>query len=369
MVTSNQIVIIGAGIAGLTSGLCLAKQGFKVKIFEKTSELREVGAGLQLSPNATFILKNLNLLDKCLDKATQPKNINLIDGYTLKKLSALPIKKYTENHNLTPYLTIHRADLQKILLEAVKQHSSITLKLGCLIEKATHPHHIYIAADGIWSSSRHDKAIFSGYAAWRFTINKKDFELGQQNDVYAYLGAKNHIIAYPICRGEKYNIVAITPHKLLDKKWNIAGVKNNLIQLFKNWNEDISKVLSKVENYTLWPLYTMPSIKFIEQNRILVGDASHGFLPFAAQGAGMAIEDAAELSLALSSYKNDIDNAINVYKNKRKKRLTKVKKRGDINAIIYHSTGIISIARNIILKHTNPMRLLNKLHWLYDYKI
>ena len=120
MIKSNQIAIIGAGIAGLTTALCLAKHGFSVTIFEKASELQEVGAGLQLSPNATFILKKLNLLDQCLAKAEQPQYINLIDGYNLKYLSKLPIKKYTETHKLTPYLTIHRADLQNILLDAVK---------------------------------------------------------------------------------------------------------------------------------------------------------------------------------------------------------------------------------------------------------
>lgn len=368
MIKSNQIAIIGAGIAGLTTALCLAKHGFSVTIFEKASELQEVGAGLQLSPNATFILKKLNLLDQCLAKAEQPQYINLIDGYNLKYLSKLPIKKYTETHKLTPYLTIHRADLQNILLDAVKQFTSITLKLGQPILPAASDH-IFIAADGIWSSSRHDKAVFSGYAAWRITIDKNDFKLAQQNDVYAYLGAKNHIIAYPICSGKKYNIVVITPHKILDKSWNISGIKSNLIPLFKNWNKDITNLLSNIENYTLWPLYTMPSIKFIEKNRILIGDASHGFLPFTAQGAGMAIEDAAELSFALFTYKNDIDYAINIYKDKRKNRLAKVKKRGDINSMIYHSSGITRIARNMILKHSNAMNLLNNLHWLYGYKI
>lgn len=360
----KDIVIIGAGIAGLTTALCLAKKNISVTIYEKCKNLEEIGAGIQLSSNATHILKKLNILDEILKYAVQPENINLIDGYNLETLTKLPIKKYTEHYNLTEYLTIHRADLQKVLLNAVNNSKLINLQLGITqLNRTDSP--IQIASNGIWSEFRTDKAIHSGYIAWRATIDKK--YLNVSNDIQAYLGAKNHIIIYPINSGSAYNIVAITPHKYLKKTWNNIENINLLTQAFKRWNPQILKMLDKARNYSVWSVYTMPSIKFYENNMIFIGDASHGFLPFAAQGASMAIEDAAELSATLAT--NNINTAIDIYKNKRLNRLKNVKKRGDFNAMAYHATGIIRITRNIILKNSSPMSLLNKLNWLYKYKI
>lgn len=353
LLVNNKVTILGAGIAGLVCGLFLAKAGFKVCIFEKAKNLKEVGAGIQLAPNASWVLDKLGILDKITNKAVNIQNIKLIDGYNHQTLTQLPVKDYVEKYKLTPNLSIHRADLQNILLGEIEQHANINLTLNC----ETTPNSSFIAANGIWSSTRRDKAIFSGYIAWRATINNN---IDVLPNVAAYLGTTGHVVAYPISNNMQYNIVAITQHKTANAQWNI--------NFFSDWHKSIQDLLCKADDYIAWPIYTMPTTKFIEENCVLIGDAAHGFLPFSAQGASMAIEDAALLSKLLCNHKDNPAYAVKLYAAERSVRIAKVKRRNKFNAMVYHNSTMMRLARNIILKHSNAMGLLHNLNWLYNYK-
>lgn len=389
MLYEKPIVIAGGGIAGLTAALALAQQKFKVLVLEKASKFQEVGAGVQLSPNATCILENIGILKQCKQKGVVPDNILMIDGHNFSTLTKLPIRKYTTDNNLSDYITIHRADLHCILHEASIDNHNISIKMNCQnisyekkgvnnylvkFNDTTLESSMVIAADGIWSKLRKgNEANFSGNVAWRTTIDKKDFAhlfptLTSAN-VYAILGSDNHIIIYPISDNKLYNIIAVTNGSTDMAKYDSKETRAFLSKSFTKWSANIQQVLQTIPNWTIWPLFYMPYTKLANEDKIIfIGDAAHGFLPYAAQGACMAIEDAGELADISPKILSGDSAALNRFIANRHSRIEKVRKRGDFNSFVFHASGVTRVSRNIALKIIAPNMLLKRLDWLYNFR-
>ncbi|WP_182479728.1 MULTISPECIES: FAD-binding protein [Bartonella] len=397
-------IIIGAGIAGLSSALALAQKGIASTLIEKCKQLDSVGAGIQLTPNATRILARWGVLKQLIELGLEPHFLELKDGISLKTHFHVDLINLSEKRWKAPYITIHRADLQKVLYNAVLKNSLITCKLGENIVSSTHTtthsinietikteeltkiqqHQFYstsllIGCDGVWSKLRqlapfHEKADFSGLIAWRATATfeslSPNFRSLLQNikTITAWMGPKNHLVVYPIQSAKIFNFVAITHGDNAQKEWNQKGDKEKLKALFSNWNPKILELFDHIDTWNYWPLFQMNHDRFVgSKQQVFVGDCAHAALPFAAQGAAMAIEDAATLAEVLSISDLSLIEAISLYEKIRKPRVTAIKKRGDFNKLVYHATGPLAVARNFIMKIRSSENIISSLDWLYSY--
>ncbi len=397
-------IIIGGGIAGLSTALALAHKGIETIVIEKCQQRDVVGAGIQLTPNATCILSHWGILNKLIEMGTIPRFLELRDGVSLKTRLRVDLINLSEKYWKFPYITIHRAALQKVLHNAVMKNPFIKYKTGESFLSTTqtissmniktiktdtsnktgayqfYSTSLLIGCDGVWSTLRklapfHETADFSGFIAWRATTEienlPKDFRSLLQNvkAIIAWMGPQNHLVVYPIQPSAKlFNFVAITNGNNPKEGWAHKGNKEHLKFLFQNWHGQILQIFDHIDEWTYWPLFHMKKHRFLGLERqVFVGDSAHAALPFAAQGAAMAIEDAATLAETLSLKNLSLKKALSLYEKIRTTRIRAVKKRGDFNKIVYHATGPMAIARNFIMKIRTPENTISQLNWLYMY--
>ena len=389
---SRQVVVAGAGVAGLTAALALAARGFGVRIYERSPVLQEVGAGLQLSPNATRILDGLGVLDHVMPMAVRPEAVVLRDAATLIERARVPLGNHAERRWNAPYLVVHRADLQKALLTRVAQVPEITLATGTAVTSAA-PRagtlaisiekdgtgseteaELFVAADGVWSSNRRlvgpgERSRFSGELAWRTTI-ALDSEAGQQFEAIAstdcvttFLHSGFHMVAYPVRAGSAINLVAFTPGKAIAEQWSGEADPDDLKRAMRGTAPALLRLVDVAGTWTIWPLHTVDASKpWTTERMALIGDAAHAMTPFAAQGAAMAIEDAYTLAAALASAA-----PLGEWEAARKQRVSKVARRGALNHLAWHAAGPVALARNLFLKTRSPQGLAADMDWLYGW--
>ncbi|MFD1744470.1 FAD-dependent monooxygenase [Rhizobium helianthi] len=384
--TIKTAAIIGAGMAGLTAALALARRGIQVQIIEQASYLAEVGAGLQLSPNASRVLSRLGVLADLEEVWTEPVSVEMVSGRDLRKLASLPLGQSARQRWQAPYGVLHRSTLQKVLANAVANNPNCQIRLGRRLEHADKVRiealtgvapDLIIGADGVWSSIRNTIANapepdFSGNVAWRFTLSFRESPAFlNPKSVTAFLGPSTHMVAYPLAEVEAFNIVAIAAGINPGNTWDAhasAEQKRLLLQQFSGWNSEITEMLRRREDPRFWPLYQVSDGAWQDgQSTVLVGDAAHAMMPFAAQGAAMAIEDAYELAEWIASA-NDLPSALHAYEASRKRRASMVRRRGDFNRLAYHARGPLRVARDLILALRPPQSLAADLDWLYGHE-
>ena len=399
MAASRTIFVAGAGIGGLTAALALAARGFRVVVMEKAERLEEVGAGLQLSPNASRILTSLGLKDRLAARAVVPDAISVMSARAGGELIRLPLGEAASQRAGAPYWVIHRADLQSALAAQVEDHPDIELRLGCQFEDAAaHAKGLtvvqrsgntrrqdlalaLIGADGVWSTVRNHlfgdvQPQFSGLIAWRGTLeaNQLPREYTARR-VQLWMGPSAHLVAYPISGGRQINVVAIVPGQWNRPGWGAPGETNELKDTFaaSRWPGPARMLINAVDTWRRWALFTLPEGGDWSKGTIaLLGDAVHAMLPFAAQGAGMAIEDAAVLAKALSEGQTDTaDNiaaALKRYARLRRARVAQVQRTARRQGRLYHLTGPIALARDLTIRALGPQRMLARQSWIYDWR-
>ncbi len=305
--TRRKILISGGGIAGLTAALCLAKAGNRVKVFERAEVLEPLGAGIQISPNAFHVLNSLGLGRELLSIGDVPDAILMMNALKGSELATIPLGLYIQNKYDAPYIVIHRADLQNILLKACQDNPDITITFGAEIaDAAIHQNgvtalvktdermkeivgELLVGADGIHSSVRNnilklEPAIYSGKTAWRTLIPSQQVKNDKAlSNTVVWLGPKAHAVTYPV-RGASYlNVIAVT-QEARKLKFNEKS-KADLVKKFAHWNSDFTDLLKNNVEWSGWPLYETRSIKTMAfKTMALIGDAAHAMLPFAAQG-------------------------------------------------------------------------------------
>ncbi|WP_343314406.1 FAD-binding protein [Brucella sp. BE17] len=390
----GHILITGAGVAGLSAALELAARGWQITVCEKAEKLSEVGAGLQLAPNAMRHLTRLGVAEPLAGRAVSPDVLYLVDGRKARPLLAMPIGEIALKRWHSPYLVCHRADLQSALLCACLENPAIDINLNAEIvryqstgngikaeirsgEKTeTLQASWLLGCDGVWSAQRAaaglSTAQFSGHIAWRTTLAKNALPasftkvLPEHKAVSAWLGAGVHFIAYPVKGGEFFNFVAITHGNNPGATWSRTGDHQRLKSFYSGWCDAVRDVIAVSPDWTYWPLFEMKDAQFVCNNRlILLGDAAHAVTPFAAQGAAMAIEDAAALAQALEQ--SDTHNALRHYDAVRKTRLAAVARRGKLNRFAYHAGGPLALGRNLLFAARPPEAFLKDMDWLYGY--
>ncbi|MFB9264407.1 FAD-dependent monooxygenase [Bradyrhizobium erythrophlei] len=399
MALTRTVIVAGAGIGGLTASLALAAQGFRVVVLEKAERLEEAGAGIQLSPNASRILVELGLKDRLSPRAVTPQSVNIMSARASGEIARLPLGEAAAFRAGAPYWVIHRADLQAALLAAVNDNPDIDLRLGCQFEDVTkHARGLtvvqrrgnarqqelavaLIGADGIWSSVRGHlfpdlRPQFSGLIAWRGTLEATSLPREYTAPrVQLWMGPNAHLVAYPISAGRQINVVAIVSGAWNRPGWSEPGDANEIKDAFatSRWPSTARMLIGAVDDWRKWALFTLPDIGAWNEGAVaLLGDAAHAMLPFAAQGAGMAIEDAAVLAKALSDSSGEdisgIPAALKRYARMRRARVVKVQRLARQQGRIYHLTGPAALARDLAIRAMGPARMLARQDWIYDWR-
>ncbi len=380
----KTVTIVGAGVAGHVAALSFAKKGVAVTILDQVSALQEIGAGLQLSPNASHVLDKLGVLDGLRAVWNEPDAIELVSGTTLRSIANVPAGKFARDRWGAPYGGLHRATLQKYLLQAVSADSRIKLILGTTVETDAEINaasggkpDLVIGADGVWSKFRKTIAgsgtpEFSDMVAWRFIIPERDVPAFiNTGNVTAYLGPSAHFITYPLKETGFMNLVALSAGKNPGETWSAdcdPAHRAEMTSQFSCWHKDIRALLSYAPKPTWWPLFKVKPGRWTDGvNRVLIGDAAHALTPFAAQGAAMAIEDGYELAGIVMSTAN-LGEALLTFESRRSARIERVRARGNFNKFAYHARGPVRMCRDFVLSMRKPEKVAADLDWLYGYK-
>ena len=378
-----KILIVGAGIGGLVSALCLNKKGYEVEMYEQSEVLSELGAGVQLSPNATRVLDYLELTDDLKPHIFEPRSFQFLNYKTEKIILKRELGLKIQDDFGFPNFDVHRADLQKVLLnkveeEGIKINTNMKVidvgneenKAYIKINEEKIKADIVIGADGIHSVVREKlfekkESSFTGNVAWRMLIPidslPRDLILP---DTTVWLGPKKHFVSYHVSGGKNLNCVCLVEQDgWTNESWSERGNIEDLREVYNGWNQTIETLLKIANPNTLyrWALHDRPPMKQWSKGRItLLGDAAHPMLPFLAQGAAMAIEDGAVLADCISSYK-DNEKSLKNFEQIRKPRTSFVQLAARRNAKILHLSGLAAFFRNIVMGYAGN-KIFNKLY-------
>jgi len=386
---SEKVLIVGGGIAGLASGLALARARAEVRILERAPELTEVGAGVQLGPNVTRILNAWGLSPAIEKVAAYPVSLKARSATSGEVLASLPLSDMATRYG-SPYITIHRADLQNVLLNKV-QALGVDVRCSSPVQKLPTDLHenanALIIADGVWSNLRQQllgdgPPRITGHLAYRALLSQADLPAHlRTQDVSVWMGPKVHVVQYPVRGGEWLNVVCLTEGQLEGvtlqdlQGWNLSKINQDtradLQSALKNTCPHLQALVEACSNWRLWPLCDRPPMQSAAQHaqgRIaLVGDAAHPMRPYLAQGAGMAIEDAAELAHQWTALADqDVGQRFAAFAHARWQRNARVQARAIRNGEIFHATGPMQWARDVGLR-TLGEKLMD-MPWLYDYE-
>ena len=383
---SEKVLIAGGGIAGLASGLALAQAHAEVHILERAPALTEVGAGVQLGPNVTRILKAWDLLPAIDKVASYPANLQARSAKSGEVLATLPLADMTMRYG-SPYITIRRADLQNALLEKV-QALGVDVQCNSPVHQLPKDLHktneALVIADGVWSNLRQQllgdgPPRMTGHLAYRALVKQSDLpEYLRTQEVSVWMGPKVHVVQYPVRGGEWLNVVCLTEGQMQGitlqelQDWNLSktpqNTHNDLQSALKGSCAHLQDLVEACSNWRLWPLCDRPPMQSADQHaqgRIaLVGDAAHPMRPYLAQGAGMAIEDAAELAHQWNTLINqDVSQRFAAFAQARWQRNARVQARAIRNGEIFHATVPLQWARDLGLRALGEK--LMDMPWLY----
>ncbi|MCW2308441.1 FAD-dependent monooxygenase [Rhodobium gokarnense] len=389
--SEKSAIVVGAGIGGLTAALCIARAGLSVTLLERASIVREVGAGLQISPNASRVLLDLGLGNPLHSDAVAVERLRICSARTGGELNRIEFGTRAMPRYGSPYWVVHRADLQDALHQAAQRDPRIEIHLGATLKgvdqddtgasatvavgdhEETYRGDLLIGADGVWSSVRRlglglPGAAFTGRTAWRAIVPASDIPADFLRDSVVWFGDGVHLVHYPIHAGNEFNLVAIVNDDWNEEGWNAEGDREVLLSRFSGWPDRVLNLLSLPETWLKWALCGMPTGSPWYSGRIaLLGDSAHAMLPFMAQGAAMAIEDGAVLGDLLSR-SDDIADVLKRYQGLRRKRVERVIATALKNDRIYHLRGFSAAARDTALQLIPSERLLSRFDWIYSWQ-
>jgi salicylate hydroxylase len=385
----SEIVVIGAGIAGLAAAMALAQRRARVRVLERTLALKEVGAGLQVAPNGVAVLEALGLRDAAEVHAALPEAIELRDYATERQVARLPLGRRFASRYGRPYWHMHRADLLDVLAEGARD-AGVELITGEAVQTVTQsPEGLrvitasgrdlaadcVVAADGLRSGIRSEHFSgtaprYTGNVAWRGLVRAQDLPPGLlPAAACVFMGPRRHLVTYPLRGGTLYNFVAVEERE----QWAVEGWAeyddpDTLRAAFRGWGPSVTGLLAAVNKTFLWGLFDHPPLPtWVNGRLVLIGDSCHPALPFLAQGACMALEDgwilAAELDVA-----RDFASGLQAFEARRKPRTSRIQRASVRNGHIYHlGPGLRSIAHLGLSATTAimPGALMDRFDWIY----
>lgn len=400
----KQVLVAGGGIGGLAAALGASRAGWDVRLFERAAAFSEVGAGVQLGPNVVRRLQAWDLHKPLQSVAAFPSRLQVRSALSGRELAELPLGATAIERYGAAYATIHRADLHGLLLAAVEKYTDTQLNLSHAIEgftdgsRATSPipgaetavtvrtsrgkeveGDALVGADGLWSATRlhllgGTVPRTTGHLAYRALVAQDALPKAlRTQQITAWLGPRLHVVQYPVRRGELQNLVVIiegpapTDLQTWDHAANAADLEDALQGACPALRHAIDGATAAGGGWRLWPLSDRPPVRGpndMAQGLVaLLGDAAHPMVPYLAQGAGMAIEDAAELQRALSMHDLEVPLRLTRYALNRWQRNARVQARATRNGRIFHAVGPVRWGRDASLRLLGQ-RVLD-LPWLY----
>ncbi len=364
-----RILVVGGGIGGLTAALCFAKRGHEVTVFEQAPTFDEVGAGIQLTPNCTRVLHDLGLERSLRACACLPEAIEFRNWRNGRLVGQAALGEDAVTRYGFPYYHAHRADLLAVLVEAAQRTPNIHLRCDARVRRfeqsgarvtlwaaeGSHDGDLLLGADGIHSAIRaglwgDDRPRFTGCIAWRALVPTHRLPDGLIRPVAtAWWGPRKHFVHYYVRRGELVNCVGVVEKEGWEiESWTERGDHDELAADFAGWHDDVRRLIDNADRNSLykWALHDRePMPRWGEGRVTLLGDACHPMLPFMAQGAAMAIEDAAVLAGCLAG-DQDVAAALQRYEGLRRGRTARAQHRSRRNATLFHLVGMRAWLRN-----------------------
>jgi len=403
--TPLHAIIAGGGIGGLTAAIALARVGVRSTVLERAPVLEEAGAGIQVSPNAANVFQDIGVIDRVLSWSLAPEALRVRRGRDGAELMRLPLGPLADARWGSPHLVMHRADLQRVLLEECQRlpavevitdaealgFASVTngvqggVQVGALIGgvHARLDGDILIAADGLRSTLRErlgfglaDRPVYSGRTAWRAIVNGADAPgTALRLETNLWLGPRAHLVHYPLRQGDLVNIVAIVedPWRGEDSAdiWRDPGAADPafLRRAFGSWTREARNLIALPGQWRRWPLFERRfAARWSVDNVLLLGDAAHPVLPFLAQGASLAIEDAAALGRAFETHGREIGAVIRAYEAERIPRASDIAIASRRQGAVYHMSGPMAAARDLVMRGLTIEGMMRRVDWIYGYR-
>lgn len=381
-------LISGGGIGGLITAYALAHKGFPVRLFEQSSEFREVGAGIQLGPNIFRVLEKVGLKDAVLADAHIPPAQEMRDALTGKLIARIPLdEKFSQRFGGQPYGVTHRADIHGAFLKACQSSNLVTLETSRKVESyqdhgdrvsvllnngETAEGRALIGCDGMWSAIRErvvgdGKPRVSGHIAYRAVLRRDQVpdDLWRP-EVVLWAGPRAHFVHYPLRRGELFNLVAVFHSDHYEEGWNAEGSKEVLWKHFEMQVPQVKRLLERIETWRLWVLCDREPVKNWSSNRVtLLGDAAHPMLQYLAQGACMATEDAIVLAEKVAAKPDNLPAAFQDYQNERYLRTGRTQIMARVYGEFYHARGVAAELRDMAVGGRTTEQAYDGIAWLY----
>ncbi len=384
------VLVSGGGIGGLAAALALLQRGFKVQVFEQAEQIGEIGAGIQLGPNAFHAFDALGIGDKARGRAVYTDHMVMHDAIDEYQIGKLETGEAFRKRFGNPYAVIHRVDIHTSLLEGVQESPNVEFFTSTRIEKIEQDGNTVtaidqngkrwvgqalIGADGGKSVVRaqyvNDPPRVTGHVVYRAVIDKADFpENLQWNAASLWAGPKCHLVHYPLRGGEQYNVV-VTFHSRKQEEWGVTdGSKEEVQSYFQGIAAKPRQLIDLPKTWRRWATADREPIgTWVYGRATILGDAAHPTTQYMAQGACMALEDAVTLGEALRVHNNDWDQALALYQKSRVARTARIVLSGREMGRLYHAAGVERLVRNSLWKNRPQERFYDAMEWLYGWNV
>jgi len=385
----HATLVVGGGIGGLTVALALALGGRRVHVLEKAPSFGEIGAGLQLAPNALHVLDRVGVLSEIARHAVFPSRLVWMDAIEGTRIAAVDLGAGFRRRFGQRYLVMHRSDLLSVLLAACESHPLIALESdrpvvaledrgevarACCSDGAVYDTELLIGADGLWSTVRgaivDDRPVCSEYVAYRGTVPMAQMSshAGLDN-VVMWVGPEMHFVQYPVRRGELYNQVAVFRSRRYRPDGDDWGTPEELDAHYAQTCAAVRECAKLMERGKRWPMYDRaPTDRWVRNRIVLMGDAAHPMLQYAAQGACQAIEDALALADRVTAAPTDLPRALAAYEAARAPRTARVQATARALGEFFHLAGPDAATRNAAMRGRADDDYA-PLDWLYGHKV
>ena len=384
------VLVAGGGIGGLAAALALTRQGFRVKVMEQAPEIGEIGAGIQLGPNAFHAFDALGVGEKARGRAVYTDYMVMHDALDEYQVGKIPTDEKFRQRFGNPYAVIHRVDVHLSLLEGAQETGRVEFLTSTRVERIeqdgntvtvydqhgnAHQGIALIGADGVRSVVRQhfvgDPARVTGHVVYRAVVDKKDFpEDLQWNAASIWVGPNCHLVHYPLRGGEQYNVV-VTFHSRQQEEWGVTeGSREEVQSYFQGICAKARQLIDLPKSWKRWATADREPIgQWTYGRATLLGDAAHPTTQYMAQGACMAIEDAVTLGEALRVHKNDWAQALDTYQRARVARTARIVLSSREMGRIYHAKGVERLVRNDLWRGRSAERFYDAMEWLYGWNV
>jgi salicylate hydroxylase len=386
----HPVLVAGGGIGGLAAALALARRGLAVKVLEQSPEIGEIGAGIQLGPNAFAAFDALGIGEAARDLAVYTDEMVMHDALDETLVGRIPVDEAFRRRFGNPYAVIHRADIHLALLEGARASGRVEFLTSTRVERIeqnddgvtaidsggkAHRGIALVGADGVKSAVRQqyvgDAARVSGHVVYRAVVERRDFPTDLHwNAASIWVGPNCHLVHYPLRGGEQYNVV-VTFHSREQEEWGVReGSREEVQSYFESICPRARQLIELPRSWKRWATADRePIARWTFGRAALLGDAAHPMLQYLAQGACMALEDAVTLGEALRRHDGGFTAAFAHYERSRVARTARVVLSAREMGRIYHASGVERLVRNELWQGRTPERFYDAMEWLFGWRV